>query len=66
MEVDVDEWRRDEVSARVDDPPGLGGDRRLHRLDAAVPDGDVQAGAPVGQGRVADEKIESSWLSLAR
>ena len=53
----IDEGRRHQPAGRVDLLPPLRGEARLDRDNAAAGDADVDAGAPVGQVRVAQDEI---------
>ena len=63
VEMDIDEGRRDEIarrrrwSAPASPRDGAAPPRRCGRSA----DGDVEAGAAVGQGRVADDEDRRSW-----
>ncbi len=54
----VDEGGGDEVAGGVDRADRVGVDGGAEVDDAAVLDGDVEAGATVGQRRAADDEVE--------
>jgi hypothetical protein len=58
MEVRIDEGRRHQPAAGIDDAARVRLDAAFHRNDAAVPAGDVEPFAAIGQAGVPDEKIE--------
>ena len=63
VEMDVDERRRHEIAGGINDARSLGRDAALDRRDAPVGDRDIEAGAAVGQGRVADDQVEIHVIS---
>ncbi len=58
MEVAVDEGRRHQPAAGIDDAARFAGDPCFDADDLAAGAGDVDAGAAVRQGGSLDEKIE--------
>ena len=60
VEMGVDEWRRDQLSGRVDFCRGRGVQLRLDRLDRAVAHPYVDACAAVRQRRAANDQVHRS------
>ena len=58
VEMRIDEGRADQLARRVDGRGGFAVDARFDGGDAPVADSDIAALAPVGQGGVADQKVE--------
>ena len=58
VEMAVDERRRNQTAGRIDHAAGLRRYAGFERDDPAALAGDVDVLAPVGQGRVLDEKVE--------
>jgi hypothetical protein len=58
MEVGIHEGRGDQLPGHVDDLAGRGRQPRLHGHDATIADADVDAGAAIGQGALAQDQVE--------
>ena len=62
VEVNVDERRRNQTALRVDSAGSLSRDVALDGGDLAVANTDIEAGAAVGQGGVANDQVEHRFL----
>jgi hypothetical protein len=58
MEMGIHEGRGNELAGHVDDLTGSGRQPRLHGHDATIADADVDAGAAIGQGALAQDQVE--------
>jgi hypothetical protein len=62
MEVRIDERRADQVAGGVDLAHALCCQLRRQRRDAAVQNADVDAGAAIGQRRIADHEVHGDSI----